>query len=204
MLLSDYQIRNLCENVDQPLIRPYFPYLTSADPTSNFDGEPTRKVISYGSSSYGYDLTLSQAGLKIFRHISGMIVNPKDFNPGHLVDADILANEYGRYSVIPGNSYALGVTRERFTMPRNLTGICLGKSTYARTGLIVNTTPLEAGWEGHLTLELSNSSPADLMVYLDEGIAQVLFLEGHPCRVSYADRGGKYQGQGQEVTLART
>lgn len=203
MLLSDHQIRNLCEGVDQPLISPYSPELIRkvAD----------RRVISFGASSYGYDLTLSSAEIKVFRRspwyrrlLAPRVVDPKNFNNQHLDTPKIHRSGSEAYFILPGNSYALGVTPERFTMPRNLTGICLGKSTYARTGLIVNTTPLEAGWEGHLTLELSNSSPADLMIYLEEGIAQVLFYEGHPCRVSYADRGGKYQGQGQEVTLART
>jgi dCTP deaminase len=169
-----------------------------------------RPVISFGASSYGYDLTLSSAEIKVFRRIPWYkkllttAVDPKNFDSGHLKVPKVHFSRSGRFFVLPENSYALGVTYERFIMPRNLTGICLGKSTYARTGLIVNTTPLEAGWEGHLTLELSNSSPAPLRIYLDEGIAQVLFYEGHPCRVSYADRGGKYQGQGHEVTLART
>jgi dCTP deaminase len=194
MLLSDYQIKNLCET-DPPLISPYVPELIR-----EIDG---RGVISYGPSSYGYDLTLSSAGLKIFRHLPGTIVNPKAFNEEFLVNADVFENEYGRYSVIPHNSYALGFTDQRFVMPSEVTGICVGKSTYARVGLSVNTTPLEAGWEGHLTLELSNNSKADLMVYLDEGIAQVMFHQGAPCMVTYADRRGKYQGQGREVVTAR-
>jgi dCTP deaminase len=200
MLLSDRQIQNLCES-EPPLISPWSPELIRE--------VAGQRVISHGSSSYGYDLTLSSADIKIFRRVPwflrfpGRAIDPKNFNPNLLESPKVYSSGSDRYFILPNNSYALGVTNQRFVMPRNLTGICLGKSTYARTGLIVNTTPLEAGWEGHLTLELSNSSPAPLKIYLDEGIAQVLFYEGHPCRTSYADRGGKYQGQGHEVTLAR-
>jgi dCTP deaminase len=109
----------------------------------------------------------------------------------------------GDYFILPAHSYGLGVALEHLVMPPNVTAICLGKSTYARMGVIANMTPAEAGWQGHLTLEFSNSSGADCRLYANEGICQLLFFEGEPCDVSYANRAGKYQGQSEEVTLAR-
>lgn len=161
------------------------------------------KLISFGASSYGYDIRLSPKEFLIFKHIPGTVVNPKNFNPKNLEPAPLLKDEYGEFFIIPAHSYALGVALEKLKIPPNITAICLGKSTYARVGLIVNVTPAEASWEGNLTLEFSNSASADCRVYVNEGIAQLLFLEGEPCAVTYAARNGKYQHQLEEVTLAR-
>ena len=163
-----------------------------------------RQVISYGLSSYGYDLSLSQLDFRVFRHIPGTIVDPKRFNPKNLERADLHEEEDGsKYFVIPANAYGLGVSRERVAMPKNVTAICLGKSTLARCGIIANITPIEASWEGYITLEFSNASSADCRIYANEGVVQLLFLEGDPCQITYADRSGKYQDQPQAVTLAR-
>lgn len=160
-------------------------------------------VLSFGCSSYGYDLRLSPQEFLIFRHVPGTVMNPKRFNPANLEPASLHEDEDGRYYILPAHSYGLGVALERLTVPPNITVICLGKSTYARLGIIVNTTPAEASWEGHLTLEFSNSSGADCRIYADEGICQLLFFEGDPCDTTYGDRAGKYQHQPERVTLAR-
>ena len=160
-------------------------------------------VISYGLSSYGYDLRLSPSEFRIFRHIPGTVVDPKNFNPANLEPVELHTDESGSYFVLPAHSYGLGVALERLSVPEYVTVICIGKSTYARVGLIANLTPAEAGWRGHLTLEFSNSSSADCRIYANEGIVQLLFLEGAPCAVSYETRRGKYQDQMEQVTLAR-
>lgn len=161
-------------------------------------------VISYGVSSYGYDIRLSPQEMLVFKHIPGTVVNPKNFNPGNLEPVELQTDQYGSYFIIPANSYGLGVSLESIQMPPNVTAICLGKSTYARVGLIVNITPLEAGWAGAgITLEFSNASSADCRVYANEGVAQLLFFEGEPCETTYADRQGKYQNQSGRVTLAK-
>lgn len=162
-----------------------------------------QRVISYGLSSYGYDIRLSPNEFRVFRHIPGTIVDPKNFNPANLEPVDLHTDEQGSYFILPAHSYGLGVALERLAVPDNVSVICIGKSTYARIGLIANLTPAEAGWRGHLTLEFSNSSSADCRVYANEGIVQLLFFEGDPCNVSYADRQGKYQDQLEVVTLAR-
>ena len=158
-------------------------------------------VLSYGCSSYGYDLRLSYNEFKIFRHVPGKVMDPKNFNPANLENVPLESSPEGRYFVLPAHSYGLGVAHERLSMPSNVTAICVGKSTYARMGIIVNVTPAEAGWEGHLTLEFSNSSGADCRIYASEGVCQLLFLEGEPCDTTYQDRKGKYQGQSERVTL---
>jgi dCTP deaminase len=162
-----------------------------------------RPVLSYGTSSYGYDLRLSAKEFLIFRHVPGTVMNPKRFNPKNLETATLDEDEEGRYFILPAHTYGLGVALERLRVPPNITVICLGKSTYARLGIIVNTTPAEAGWEGHLTLEFSNSGGADCRIYAEEGICQLLFFEGDPCETTYRDRAGKYQDQPERVTLAR-
>ncbi|QIK36749.1 dCTP deaminase [Caldichromatium japonicum] len=154
------------------------------------------RVISYGTSSYGYDVRCADE-FKIFTNINSVIVDPKAFDPNSFVDlkADVC--------IIPPNSFALAHTVEYFRIPRNVLCICMGKSTFARCGIIVNVTPLEPEWEGHITLEISNTTPLPAKVYAHEGIAQILFLESDEvCEVSYKDRGGKYQGQ-RGVTLPR-
>ncbi|MBW4440917.1 MAG: dCTP deaminase [Plectolyngbya sp. WJT66-NPBG17] len=160
-------------------------------------------VISYGLSSFGYDLRLSSTDFRIFRHIPGTVVDPKDFNPENLEPAKLYTDDNGSYFILPAHSYGLGVALERLDLPDNVTVVCLGKSTYARCGIIANVTPAEAAWRGHLTLEFSNSSSADCRIYANEGIVQLLFLEGIPCEVSYESRRGKYQDQLESVVLAR-
>lgn len=156
-----------------------------------------QKLVSYGTSSYGYDVRCANE-FKIFTNINSTIVDPKHFDAGSFVDvtADVC--------IIPPNSFALARTVEYFRIPRKVLTICLGKSTYARCGIIVNVTPLEPEWEGHVTLEFSNTTPLPARIYANEGVAQMLFLESdEECETSYKDRGGKYQGQ-QGVTLPRT
>jgi dCTP deaminase len=153
-------------------------------------------VISYGVSSYGYDIRVADE-FKIFTNVNSAIVDPKNFDPASFVDFK------GPICMIPPNSFALGRTVERFKIPRNVMAVCVGKSTYARCGLILNVTPAEPEWEGFLTLEISNTTPLPARIYAGEGIAQLLFFESDaPCEVSYGDRKGKYQDQ-TSVTLPR-
>ncbi len=154
------------------------------------------KVISYGTSSYGYDVRCSDE-FKIFTNINSVIVDPKDFDSNSFVDVK------SEVCIIPPNSFALARTVEFFRIPREVLTICLGKSTYARCGIIVNVTPLEPEWEGHVTLEFSNTSPLPAKIYANEGVAQMLFFSGDEiCATSYKDRSGKYQGQ-TGVTLPK-
>jgi dCTP deaminase len=187
----------------QGMIAPFEPQLVRAVALDAARPETSHKVISYGLSSYGYDLRLSPNEFRVFRHVPGTIVDPKNFNPANLEPAALHSDRHGSYFILPAHSYGLGVALERLEVPGNVSVICIGKSTYARIGLIANLTPAEAGWRGHLTLEFSNSSSADCRIYASEGIVQLLFFEGEPCNVSYADRQGKYQDQSEAVTLAR-
>jgi dCTP deaminase len=153
-------------------------------------------VISYGLSSYGYDIRVADE-FKVFTNINSTVVDPKNFDNRSFVDvkADVC--------IIPPNSFALAKTVEYFRIPRDVLTVCVGKSTYARCGLIVNVTPFEPEWEGYVTLEISNTTPLPAKVYANEGISQVLFFQGdEPCEVSYADKKGKYQKQ-QGLTLPR-
>src|SRR6266516_2214713 len=146
-------------------------------------------VISYGVSSYGYDIRVADE-FRIFTNVNSTIVDPKHFDPRSLVDYK------GDVCIIPPNSFALARTVEYFRIPRSVLTICLGKSTYARCGIIVNVTPLEPEWEGHVTLEFSNTTSLPAKIYANEGIAQMVFIESDDvCETSYKDRGGKYQGQ---------
>lgn len=152
------------------------------------------RIISYGVSSYGYDVRCANE-FRVFTNINSAIVDPKNFSEGSFVD---VKNDV---CIIPPNSFALAHTVEYFRIPRNILTICLGKSTYARCGIIVNVTPLEPEWEGQVTLEFSNTTPLPAKIYANEGVAQMLFLESDEvCQVSYRDRQGKYQGQ-RGVTL---
>ena len=164
---------------------------------------PRRKVISYGLSSYGYDIRLSTTDFRVFRHIPSTIIDPKNFSENNLESSQLHSDANGSYFILPAHSYALGVAVEKLKVPNNVTVLCIGKSTYARCGVIANLTPAEAGWRGHLTLEFSNSSSADCRLYANEGIVQLLFFEGEECEVSYEARKGKYQDQGKAVTIAR-
>lgn len=153
-------------------------------------------VISYGLSSYGYDARVSRE-FKIFTNVNSAVVDPKNFSPHSFVDVET------DVCIIPPNSFALARTVELFRIPREVLVICLGKSTYARCGIVVNVTPLEPEWEGHVTLEFSNTTPLPAKIYANEGACQFIFLKGDaPCEVSYGDRAGKYQGQ-VGVTLPR-
>ncbi|MGM0542702.1 MAG: dCTP deaminase [Pseudomonadota bacterium] len=184
---SDKWIRRMAES--DAMIEPFEPgqvrYLNG------------QRVISFGTSSYGYDVRCSDE-FKVFTNIHSAIVDPKSFDENSFVDVK------GDVCVIPPNSFALARTVEYFRIPRNVLTICLGKSTYARCGIIVNVTPLEPEWEGHVTLEFSNTTNLPAKIYANEGIAQMLFLESDEvCETSYKDRGGKYMGQ-RGVTLPRT
>jgi dCTP deaminase len=155
-----------------------------------------KRIISYGTSSYGYDVRCASE-FKIFTNINSTIVDPKNFDEKSFVDVTAAV------CIIPPNSFALARTVEYFRIPRSVLTVCLGKSTYARCGIIVNVTPLEPEWEGHVTLEFSNTTPLPARIYASEGVAQMLFFESDEvCETSYRDRGGKYMGQ-KGVTLPR-
>ncbi len=160
------------------------------------DKQIAKGIISYGLSSYGYDIRISNE-FKIFTNINATLVDPKDFQAKNAVDF------VGDVCIVPPNSFALGRTIEYFRIPRNVLAICVGKSTYARCGIIVNVTPFEPEFEGHITIEISNTTPLPAKIYANEGIAQVLFFEGdNPCEMSYKERKGKYQGQ-RGITLPK-
>jgi dCTP deaminase len=175
-------------------IREYVQKYQMIDP---FEDHLVREgAISYGLSSMGYDLRIAHE-FKIFTNINTTVVDPKHFDPRSFVDVT------GESCIIPPNSFALGRSLEYFRLPRTVLGLCIGKSTYARCGIVVNMTPLECEWEGHLTIEISNTTPLPAKIYSNEGIAQVIFLESvQVCEVSYADRGGKYQFQ-RGITIPR-
>ena len=154
------------------------------------------RLVSYGTSSYGYDIRCSTE-FKLFTNLNSTIVDPKNFDPNSFVEVN------ADYCIIPPNSFALARTVEYFRIPRNVLTVCLGKSTYARCGIIVNVTPLEPGWEGHVTLEFSNTTPLPAKIYAGEGACQFLFFKGdQPCEISYDKRNGKYMGQ-TGVTLPK-
>lgn len=153
------------------------------------EGQVSKGVISYGLSSYGYDIRVSSE-FKVFTNLHSAVVDPKNFDPNSFVEIE------NDYCIIPPNSFALAKTVEYFRIPRSTVTVCVGKSTYARCGIIVNVTPFEPEWEGYVTLEISNTTPIPAKIYSNEGIAQVLFFEGdEECETSYADKKGKYQKQ---------
>ena len=192
MLKSDRWIR---EQAAKGMISPFEPQLVRRVDDLG--------VLSFGCSSYGYDLRLSPLEFKVFRHVPGTVMNPKAFNNANLESVELHCDQYGEYFILPSHSYGLGVALERIEIPENITCLFIGKSTYARLGQIANLTPGEAGWKGNLTLEISNSSGADCRIYANEGIVQALFLEGEPCDVTYHDRAGKYQDQPEAIVTAR-
>lgn len=160
------------------------------------DNQVRNGVISYGVSSYGYDVRVANE-FKIFTNVFSATVDPKNFDTNSMVDF------VGDVCVVPPNSFALARTVEYFRIPRNVLTVCLGKSTYARCGIIVNVTPFEPEWEGYVTLEISNTTPLPAKIYANEGLAQVLFFEAdEPCEISYADKKGKYQKQ-QSIVLPK-
>ncbi len=157
------------------------------------ENQARQGVISYGVSSYGYDMRIADE-FKIFTNTHAATVDPKDFDPRWMVDFR------GDICTIPPNSFAVGRSVEYFRIPRGVLTLCVGKSTYARCGIIVNITPFEPEWEGYVTMEISNTGPLPARIYANEGIAQVVFFEGdEPCEISYADKKGKYQKQGSIV-----
>lgn len=203
MVLNDKQIVALCE---AGMIAPYEARQVREicrDPYREMQNRTHRRAISYGASSYGYDLRLAPEGLRVFSAHHATEIDPKRFDAASLIETPLRQDDDGAaYFLLPPQTYALGVTVETFQMPRNVLGMCVGKSTYARCGLIVNTTPLEPGWRGRLVLEMKNSTSLPMRVYANEGIAQCVFFQGEEPATSYADRGGKYQGQ-EGLTLAR-
>ena len=183
---SDLWIRE--QSLKNNMISPFEPHQVSH--------KDHQKIVSYGTSSYGYDVRCSNE-FKIFTNINSAIIDPKNFSDQSFVDIQ------SDVCIIPPNSFALARTVEYFKIPRDVLVICLGKSTYARCGIIVNVTPLEPEWEGHVTLEFSNTTPLPAKIYANEGVAQMLFIQSDQiCEVSYKDRGGKYQGQ-TGVTLPK-
>jgi dCTP deaminase len=185
---SDKWMRRMAEQ--HGMIEPFEPNQIRYDAAGH-------KIVSYGTSSYGYDVRCADE-FKIFTNVHSTVVDPKNFDEKSFVDikSDVC--------IIPPNSFALARTVEYFRIPRSILTVCLGKSTYARCGIIVNVTPLEPEWEGHVTLEFSNTTPLPAKIYAHEGVAQMLFFESDEvCDTSYKDRGGKYQGQ-RGVTLPRT
>jgi dCTP deaminase len=196
VIKNDIWIKKMAQ---QGMITPFEPSLIR----ETIENDVARRVISYGLSSYGYDIRLSSKEFRIFRHIPGTVIDPKNFNPQNLESSQLHTDAQGAYFILPAHSYGLGVALEKIVVPSNITVICIGKSTFARCGIIANLTPAEAAWRGHLTLEFSNSSSADCRIYANEGVVQLLFLEGEPCETSYDARQGKYQDQGEIVTLAK-
>jgi dCTP deaminase len=174
---------------ERGMIEPYIPHQVSS--------VEEKRIVSYGTSSYGYDIRCSTE-FKIFTNINAAVVDPKAFDDSSFIEFQ------GDVCIIPPNSFVLARTIEYFRIPRNVLTICVGKSTYARCGIIVNVTPFEPEWEGYVTLEFSNTTPLPAKIYANEGVAQVLFFESEEeCEISYKDRKGKYQGQ-TGVTLPRT
>lgn len=203
MIKNDIWIR---EQAEAGMIAPFEPSLVRRvqGDFCGLDGEGCdRPVISYGTSSAGYDVRLSPKEFKIFRHIPGTIVNPKRFNSENLESVELHSCADGDYFVIPAHSYALCTTIERISMPMNATGLLLNKSTLVRCGVVLPATVIEVGWVGHITIEISNSSAADVMLFASEGIAQLLFFEGDPSAVDYKKRSGKYMDQPEAIVIAK-
>ena len=179
---ADRWIRRMCQ--EHRMIEPFTEKLVRKD------------VISYGLSSYGYDVRVANE-FKIFTNVNSTVLDPKNIDPRNMVDFT------GDVCIVPPNSFALARTVEYFRVPRNVLCVCVGKSTYARCGIITNVTPFEPEWEGHVTLEISNTTPLPAKIYANEGLAQVLFFESdEACETSYGDRAGKYQKQ-TGITLPR-
>ena len=188
MLLADWEIKHLVREYD--MITPF------VDEQQRYNRDTGEGIISYGLSSYGYDIRVDRV-FKVFSDAYCTVIDPKNFDERSFVEVIALPHEP---ALIPPNSFALAQSVEAFNMPPDVTAICVGKSTLARCGIIVNITPLEAGWKGVLTIEISNTTPLPVKIYAFEGIAQLLFFKGKPCLVPYSARAGKYQGQ-KGITL---
>ncbi len=179
MIKPDNWIRKMSQ--EEGMIEPFVDRLIRYDELEN-------KIVSYGLSSYGYDLRVADE-FKIFTNVHNSVVDPKSFAEDSFVD------KCTSECIIPPNSFALARSKEYFRIPRNVLAFCIGKSTYARCGIIVNVTPFEPEWEGYVTIEISNTTPLPAKIYANEGIAQIVFFEGEMCDVSYKDRNGKYMNQ---------
>ena len=192
MILNDRQIEKLAK---EGMLVPFETKLISRT--------NSQKVLSYGLSSFGYDIRLSSEDFRIFEPLIDDVVDPKNFNLRAVKNLKVQEDDTGKFFLMPAHSYALGVSIEKFDIPEDIVGQCIGKSTYARCGLYVNVTLIEPGWRGFLTLELCNEAPTPLKVYPDEGIAQILFYRGDKCSTSYKSRNGKYQNQENKVVLPK-
>jgi dCTP deaminase len=192
-ILSDREIKEL--SVEKGMIQPFQDRLINE---SN-----GRKLLSYGLSSYGYDIRLSPKQCLIFSRTQSGDCDPKDFDQSILRPAELLEDEKGQYFLLPPFGYCLGVAEEYLELPKDVTVVAVGKSTYARSGILVNITPAEACWSGHLTLEISNCTGLFNRIYANEGICQLLFFRGKECEVDYNMRKGKYQSQPKEVVFSQ-
>jgi dCTP deaminase len=192
-ILADWEIRE--QALEHGMIDPFVDHLVSK--------ENGRKLLSYGLSSYGYDIRLSPSQCLIFGRVQAGDCDPKNFDPDILKPADLREDERGQYFLLPPYGYCLGVAHERLRLPSNISVVAVGKSTYARSGIMVNITPAEAGWEGYLTLEISNCTGLFNRIYANEGITQLLFHTGSHCEVTYQDRKGKYQDQPKNVVFSQ-
>ena len=191
-VLSDQEIKDLAA---EGMIAPFSDRLINER-----DGI---KLLSYGLSSYGYDIRLSPSQCLLFGGVQHGMCDAKNFDPEILKETELHEDERGRYFILPPFGYCLGVAMEYIKLPRDVTVVAVGKSTYARAGIMANITPAEAGWEGYLTLQISNSTGLFNRIYADEGICQLLFYRGEPCVTSYQERKGKYQKQPPEVVLSK-
>lgn len=206
-MISDYQAKlvnkrmRLVNDKERESIKS-FGYINDQSFVIGNDGEirTEEKIISYGQSSYGYDIR-SGLEFKIFSNLNASIVDPKNLDAKSY--QDVVVEKEGDYIIIPPNSFALAYSMEHICMPSDTTAIVLGKSTFARAGLVTLATPLECSWMGHITLEFANSTPLPMKFYAGEGCCQLLFFRGNPCDVTYADRFGKYNNQKAEVTLPK-
>lgn len=192
-LLCDREIKDFALN--HSMIEPFVDHIVREE-----DG---RRLLSYGLGSYGYDIRLSPMQCLVFGRIDVGETDPKNFNQEILRPSELLEDERGKYFLIPPYGYCLAVAEERIALPEDVTVIAMGKSTYARSGIITNITPAEACWEGHLTLEISNATPLFNRIYANEGIIQLMFFRGNPCSTTYEDRKGKYQDQPKEIVTCR-
>jgi len=215
-LLSDAQLYEL-HSTEDTSTQPITPFY-NANVRSNYHQGALLRTISYGLSSFGYDIRLAADDFRLFsgpftttlpsigdpeqEPLTAQILDPKNFHPDLLIPQEPISGPQGKYFLLPPDACALGLSMETFNMPDNVLGLCIGKSTYARSGLLINATPLEPGWKGRLVLELKNLTGCHMKVYAEEGIAQVLFFRGATPEVTYADRNGKYDNQ-EGLMLAR-
>ena len=192
-ILSDHEIKDLA--LEEGMIQPFQDHLISEE-----DG---RRLLSYGLSSYGYDIRLSPKQCLVFGGVQRGDCDPKDFDTSILKHTALLEDEKGKYFLIQPYGYCLGVAEEYISLPKDVTVVAVGKSTYARSGIMANITPAEALWRGHLTLEISNCTGLFNRIYANEGICQLLFFRGNTCDVTYSDRKGKYNDQPKEVVFSQ-